>query len=145
MFDLDRFVNAQESIFELALAELQSGLKKSHWMWFIFPQLRGLGQSPIAWRYGLVSLAEARAYLDHSLLWGRLRQCVAAVLGFSDRPLRKIFGSPDDIKFRSSMTLFALACEGETLFMQALDCYCSGSMDAATQKLLGLSSKSSFD
>ncbi|WP_373505734.1 DUF1810 domain-containing protein [Aestuariivirga sp.] len=138
VFDLDRFLKAQESVFETALVELHAGAKQSHRMWFVFPQLRGLGRSSLAQRYGISGLEEARAYLAHPILGLRLRRCVEAVLGVPDRSLRQIFGSPDDIKFRSSMTLFALADGGEPLFQEALDCYCDGIMDPRTVELLGL-------
>jgi uncharacterized protein (DUF1810 family) len=136
-FDLDRFLTAQEPIFEMVLDELHAGAKRSHWMWFVFPQLRELGRSPLAMRYGISGLEEARAYLAHPILGERLRWCVEAVLGVPDRSLRQIFGSPDDVKFRSSMTLFALADGSERLFQEALDCFCGGVMDPKTIALLG--------
>jgi uncharacterized protein (DUF1810 family) len=136
-FNLERFVTAQASIFETALSELKAGRKHSHWMWFIFPQLRGLGHSSNATFYGIGSLAEARAYLAHRLLGPRLLLCTETVLGVGERSLYAIFGSPDDIKFCSSMTLFALACfQGENAFRQALDRYCGSRMDERTLVLL---------
>ena len=135
---LDRFLKAQEPVFDTALDELHAGSKQSHWMWFVFPQLRGLGRSSLAQRYGISGIEEAKAYLQHPVLGLRLRRCVEAVLGVPDRSLRQIFGSPDDIKFRSSMTLFALADGGEPLFQEALDRYCDGIMDPRTVELLGL-------
>jgi uncharacterized protein (DUF1810 family) len=136
-FDLARFVKAQASIFETALSELKAGRKRSHWMWFVFPQLRGLGSSSTATFYGIGSLAEARAYLAHRLLGARLVLCTETVLASGDRSLHAIFGSPDDIKFCSSMTLFALASlQGENAFVQALDRYCGGRMDERTVALL---------
>ena len=138
-FDLDRFVAAQYSAFDQALRELRAGDKQSHWMWFIFPQMQGLGMSSMAQKYGIVSLEEAHAYLGHHVLGERLRQCTEAVLSAEGRTLRQIFGSPDDMKFRSSMTLFALANGGDGgIFRQALDVYCSGEMDPRTLDLLGL-------
>src|SRR3954470_2345249 len=107
-FDRERFVTAQAPVFATALAELQAGQKRSHWMWFVFPQLRGLGRSAMARHYGVGSLAEARAYLAHPLLGPRLIECTCAVLAIEGRPLHAIFGSPDDVKFCSSMTLFSL-------------------------------------
>jgi len=107
-------------------------------MWFVFPQLRGLGSSAMAQHYGIESLGEARAYLEHPVLGPRLRQCVEAVLAVSGLTLHEIFGSPDDMKFRSCMTLFALAGEKEELFQQALDRYCAGAQDPATLDLLGI-------
>jgi uncharacterized protein (DUF1810 family) len=137
-FDLDRFVKAQEPVFDNVLEELRSGLKRSHWMWFIFPQPRGLGRSTTARHYGIDGLTEARAYLDHPVLGPRLRRCVEAVLAVSGRSLHEIFGSPDDLKFRSSMTLFALASDDERLFQEALRRYCGGVADQATLELLGM-------
>src|SRR4051812_12574295 len=107
-FDLERFVTAQASAFATALDELKAGRKRSHWMWFIFPQLRGLGHSPMAQFYGISSLAEARAYLAHPRLGPRLILCTETVLAVEGRSVHAIFGSPDDMKFRSSMILFAL-------------------------------------
>jgi uncharacterized protein (DUF1810 family) len=136
-FDLERFVTAQAPVFATALAELQSGQKRSHWMWFIFPQLRGLGHSAMARHYGIGSLAEARAYLAHPLLGPRLVQCTRAVLAIEGRSLHVIFGSPDDVKFCSSMTLFSLAPdENAIVFRQALDRFCGGRADERTLKLL---------
>jgi uncharacterized protein (DUF1810 family) len=137
-FDPERFLKAQELAFDTALDELHAGSKQTHWMWFVFPQLRGLGRSSLAQRYAISGIEEAKAYLQHPVLGRRLRRCVEAVLGVPDRTLRQIFGSPDDIKFRSSMTLFALADGGEPLFQEALDRYCDGVMDPVTLKLLGL-------
>jgi uncharacterized protein (DUF1810 family) len=136
-FDLQRFVTAQAPVFETALAELKAGQKRTHWMWFVFPQLRGLGLSPTAQVYGLASLAEARAYLAHPLLGPRLQRCTQAALAAEGRSLAAIFGSPDDMKFRSSMTLFARAADEEAaLFRQALDRFCEGRMDERTLALL---------
>jgi uncharacterized protein (DUF1810 family) len=131
-FNLERFVTAQASILDTALGELRAGRKRSHWMWFVFPQLRGLGSSSNATLYGISSLAEARAYLAHRLLGPRLVLCTETVLAVGERSLHAIFGSPDDIKFCSSMTLFALASQGENAFGQALDRYCDGRMDERT-------------
>ncbi len=137
-FNLRRFIEAQASVYATALAEIEDGRKRSHWMWFVFPQLRGLGHSAMAETYGVVSLAEAQAYLAHPLLGPRLRACVEAALKHSGRRLIEIFGSPDDLKFRSSMTLFARAAgPGEPLFAAAIDRLCGGRLDAATLELLG--------
>ncbi len=137
-FDLQRFVVAQEPVFATALAELRAGRKRTHWMWFVFPQLRGLGHSAMAAFYGIASLDEARAYLAHPLLGPRLGECTGAVLGLATGALHDIFGSPDDLKFRSSMSLFALAAgEGASLFRQALDRWCGGRPDPQTLRLLG--------
>ena len=136
-FDLERFVKAQAPIFEAALAELKAGEKRSHWMWFVFPQLRGLGHSPMAEFYGVGSLAEARAYLAHPVLGGRLKLCTESVLAVEGRTSNEIFGSPDDMKFRSSMTLFALAsADKANVFRQALDRYCERRPDPRTEALL---------
>lgn len=138
-FDLDRFVSTQSGVYDQALSELQAGDKRSHWMWFIFPQMLGLGMSPMAQKYGIVSLEEAKSYLAHPILGERLRQCTEAVLDVHGRRLHQIFGSPDDMKFCSSMTLFALATGGDGgIFRQALDRYCSGEMDSRTLDLLGI-------
>jgi len=136
-FDLDRFVTAQAPVFDAALAELQAGRKRSHWMWFIFPQLRGLGFSATAQFYGVASLDEARAYLAHSLLGPRLTLCALTVLEGPARSLHDLFGSPDDMKFASSMTLFeAAAPREERVFGSALDRWCAGERDARTLQLL---------
>ncbi|MEU4242769.1 DUF1810 domain-containing protein [Actinoplanes sp. NPDC026619] len=105
-FDLERFVSAQDGVYPAALAEIRAGSKRSHWMWFIFPQLRGLGLSPVAQRYAISGLAEARAYLEHPVLGPRLIECSTALLAH-DRTASEIFGYPDDLKLCSSMTLFA--------------------------------------
>lgn len=136
-FDPERFVTAQAPVFETALAELRAGRKRSHWMWFIFPQLRSLGRSTTAQLYGIASLDEARAYLAHPLLGPRLDQCTSAVLASGGASLNAIFGSPDDMKFRSSMTLFALAAPDESHpFREALDRWCDGQMDERTVELV---------
>jgi uncharacterized protein (DUF1810 family) len=136
-FNLERFVTAQQPVFETALEELKAGQKRSHWMWFVFPQLRGLGSSSMAEFYGIGSLAEAKAYLGHPLLGPRLALCASTVLALEGRSLHAIFGSPDDMKFCSSMTLFALAeDDGESLFHQALSRFCDGRMDRRTLELL---------
>jgi uncharacterized protein (DUF1810 family) len=134
--DLRRFVDAQARVYERALEELQRGRKTSHWMWFVFPQLRGLGQSPMAHEYGIASLDEARAYLAHPLLGARLRECTAAVNAIDGRSAHDVFGSPDDMKFRSSMTLFHLADPHDVGCTAALDHYFDGETDARTVELL---------
>ncbi len=136
-FDLERFVTAQAPVIDTVLAELRAGRKRSHWMWFIFPQLRGLGQSSTAQFYGIASLDEARAYLAHPVLGPRLEACTRTVLAIADRSLHGIFGSPDDMKFRSSMTLFAVAAGDDgALFRSALKRYCADQMDDRTLALL---------
>jgi uncharacterized protein (DUF1810 family) len=137
-FDLQRFVAAQAGMFDTALGELRAGRKRSHWMWFIFPQLRGLGQSSMATFYGIASLDEARAYLAHPVLGKRLEVCTQATLDSGGRSLAAIFGSPDDMKFASSMTLFALADDrADSVYRTALERMCGGRLDARTQALLG--------
>jgi uncharacterized protein (DUF1810 family) len=131
-FDLQRFVEAQERNYDDALAELKAGRKTSHWMWYVFPQIAGLGSSAMAKAYALGSLAEAKAYLAHPLLGSRLRDCVTAVNAVSGRTAHEIFGSPDDLKFRSSLTLFAEAAPEEPLFRQALAAYFAGEADPRT-------------
>ncbi|MBS7543563.1 DUF1810 domain-containing protein [Ancylobacter oerskovii] len=138
-FDLARFRTAQNPIFAAALAELRAGRKRSHWMWFVFPQLRGLGRSPTAHFYGMASIEEARAYLDDPVLGERLRLATAAVLTADVNSAHAIFGSPDDMKFRSSMTLFTIAARGPGIapFQRALDRFFAGEPDAETLRLLG--------
>lgn len=131
-FDLQRFVEAQARNYDDALAELQAGRKTSHWMWYVFPQIAGLGFSAMAQRYAIGSLAEAKAYLAHPVLGPRLRACVAAVNALSGRTAHEIFGSPDDVKFRSSLTLFAAAAPQEPEFGQALATYFAGEPDPRT-------------
>ncbi len=134
--DLARFVAAQESTFERALAELRAGSKRSHWIWFVFPQVAGLGSSSMARRYAIASLDEARAYLAHPLLGPRLRTTTEAVLSHKGRSLAAIFGAPDDLKFRSSMTLFARAGGESEPFAEALRRFSDGMLDAATLRRL---------
>ena len=118
-------------VYERALAELRDGHKRSHWMWFVFPQITGLGHSTMAQRYAIESLDEARAFLAHDLLGPRLRACTQAVLGVEGRSAHAIFGAPDDLKFHSSMTLFDLA-EPNGVFRAALDLFFAGEPDALT-------------
>lgn len=134
--DLQRFVDAQEAVYDDVLDELHDGRKASHWMWFVFPQLHGLGQSPMAVRYGIGSLGEARAYLRHPLLGPRLRECARLVLAVEGRSAREIFGSPDDFKLRSCMTLFRAAEPAETGFDAVLRKYYGGEADPRTLALL---------
>jgi uncharacterized protein (DUF1810 family) len=134
-FDLARFVTAQVGVFDRAVDELKAGRKRSHWMWFVFPQLKGLGRSPTAQHFGLASLAEADAYVRHPVLGPRLEAAVAAVQASRAADLHSLFGSPDDLKFRSSMTLFAVAAP-EGPFQAALDRWCDGEPDPKTLTLL---------
>jgi uncharacterized protein (DUF1810 family) len=131
-FGLGRFLEAQAAIYEQVCEELRTGEKRSHWMWFIFPQIRGLGRSGMAEKFAISSLEEARAYLGHEVLGGRLRECTELVNAVEGRAAGKIFGFPDDLKFHSSMTLFARAGEGETVFREALGKYFDGEEDAGT-------------
>lgn len=135
MSGLQRFVDAQEEIYATALAELKAGDKRSHWMWFVFPQMRGLGFSSNAQFYGIASLEEARDYLAHPVLGPRLRECTQAVLDVKGKPLDAILGGVDAQKFRSSMTLF-LRASGDAIFRQALDRYCDGIEDEKTLALI---------
>ena len=136
-FNLERFVAAQEPVLSTVVAELKAGHKRSHWMWFIFPQLRGLGHSSMAQFYGIGSLDEARAYLVHPLLGPRLSLCTETVLSVQGRSLHEIMGSPDDMKFQSSMTLFSMVAEGDdSPFRRALDRFCDGRLDERTVALL---------
>ncbi len=130
-FALERFVAAQAGVIDRVLDELRAGRKQSHWMWFIFPQLAGLGRSPTAAHYAIASLDEARTYLAHPVLGARLRACTQLVLDVADKSAHAIFGSPDDLKFRSSMTLFAAAAPAEKLFADALEKYFAGRPDNA--------------
>jgi uncharacterized protein (DUF1810 family) len=135
-FDLERFVQAQAPAITAALSELASGRKRTHWMWFVFPQLAGLGGSAMAKLYAIGSLAEARTYLAHPVLGARLKACVAAALASGERDPHALFGSPDDLKFRSCLTLFAHAAESEPLFREALRVFYDGKEDPATLRLL---------
>jgi uncharacterized protein (DUF1810 family) len=134
--NLSRFVEAQAPVYEQVLAELGEGHKRSHWMWFVFPQLAGLGHSGMAQRFAIASLDEAKAYLTHPVLGGRLRECSRLVLAVQDRSIHYIFGSPDDLKFRSCMTLFSRAAPAEPVFQQCLKKYFAGHADPQTIALL---------
>lgn len=126
-YDLERFVIAQDPVYERVIAELAAGRKRSHWMWFVFPQLSDLGRSTMARRYAIASLAEARAYLAHVVLGSRLLECTGLVLDAEGRSITDLFGTPDDLKFRSSMTLFDAATDAdESWFRAALEKYCGG-------------------
>jgi uncharacterized protein (DUF1810 family) len=135
-FDLQRFVDAQAPVYAQVRAELHAGRKTSHWMWFVFPQIAGLGHSAMAWRYAIRSREEARAYLAHDVLGSRLRECIGLVLHINGRTAHEIFGSPDDLKFRSSTTLFASVADDPALFNAALGRYFAGASDAQTRDLL---------
>jgi uncharacterized protein (DUF1810 family) len=137
--DLSRFVQAQEGDYERALAEITSGRKRSHWMWYIFPQLDGLGSSPTARQYAIKSRAEAGAYLNHPVLGPRLIACAEAALGVEGRSALEIFGFPDDMKLRSCVTLFAQVSPAGSVFHRLLDKYFRGLPDDKTLRLLGIS------
>lgn len=139
--DLQRFLEAQAPVIAAVRAELAHGRKTSHWMWFVFPQLAGLGRSVLAQRYALASLDEAKAYAAHPVLGARLRELAGLVLAHTDRSAHEIFGWPDDVKFHSCMTLFSRAVPDERVFRTALDRFFGGSEDAGTLALLGLTAK----
>jgi uncharacterized protein (DUF1810 family) len=138
-FELSRFAEAQDSTgtYQHALSELRGGSKRSHWMWFVFPQVAGLGMSPTSRRYAIGSLGEARAYLQHPVLGARLVECGQAVLAVEGRSAEQVFGSIDARKLQSSSTLFLRAAPDEPVFQQILDKYFSGVPDAATDRILG--------
>ena len=135
-FVLDRFIDAQDGVYGRVLDELGRGAKQSHWMWFVFPQIAGLGSSPMAQRFAIASLDEARAYLAHPLLGARLLECTGLANHVQDRTAHAIFGSPDDLKFRSSMTLFDRAAPRQAPFRDALARYYGGRPDGRTLALL---------
>lgn len=134
--NIERFLEPQKTSFASALEEVRNGRKSGHWMWFVFPQLRGLGQSNLAWYYGIEDLSEAKAYISHPILGQRLREITYAVLMQEETDPMKIFGWPDNMKFRSCMTLFAQVSEDD-LFMQALVKFFDGNVDQATLQMLG--------
>lgn len=135
-FDLQRFVDAQAPVYDTAVAELRAGHKRSHWMWFIFPQLAGLGRSAMAQRYAIASSDEAAAYLAHPLLGARLRECARIVASLDADAIEEVFGPPDDLKFNSSMTLFADVAPDEAVFQECIDRYFDGAPDRNTLALL---------
>ena len=131
-FDLQRFIEAQDRVYETVRAELKSGRKRTHWMWFIFPQIAGLGHSAMARRYAISSLAEAEAYLKHGILGPRLRECTRLVTMVEGRSAHDILGSPDDMKLHSCLTLFSAAAPEDQIFRRALEKYFGGEEDPAT-------------
>lgn len=135
-YDLARFVDAQEDVYSRVLAEIRAGRKQSHWMWFVFPQFEGLGSSPTSHLFAIKSVDEARAYLGHPILGARLLECSAALLGIQGRSAHDIFGSPDDMKLRSSATLFASVSLADSVFHRVLDTYFGGERDALTLRFL---------
>jgi uncharacterized protein (DUF1810 family) len=136
MSDLQRFREAQEGSYGPALAELRRGRKTSHWMWWIFPQIAGLGSSPTSVHFAIGSLEEARAYAADEVLGARLVECAEALLAHADRSAREIMGSPDDVKLRSSMTLFAIADPSQPIYQQVLDAFFAGERDPRTEALV---------
>lgn len=135
-YSLSRFIEAQEPVYDTALGELERGRKQSHWMWFIFPQLAGLGHSPTASRFAISGLDEAHAYLAHPLLGDRLVQCTRTINAVRNRTAHEIFGSPDDMKLHSSMTLFRETANNPEPFRTAIERYFGGEADARTLELL---------
>jgi len=135
-YDLQRFLDAQAPAIAQVLAELRGGKKRGHWMWFVFPQIAGLGRSEMARKFAIASLDEARAYLAHDILGARLRECAALIIAVEGRTVEEIFGSPDDLKFRSSMTLFARAVPQEAVFKAALQKIFGGQEDRATLEMV---------
>ena len=135
-FDLDRFVSAQDPVYSDVLAELRTGKKRSHWMWFVFPQIAGLGRSEMARKYAIASSDEAAAYLAHPVLGPRLRECARLVATHRDMDIGEILDGPDDLKFHSSMTLFSDVAPDEAIFQTCLDQFFDGRPDAATLALL---------
>ncbi len=135
-YDLQRFVTEQDPVYDEVCAELRAGRKRSHWMWFIFPQIRGLGHSAMAQRFAISSKEEAQAYLNHPVLGPRLRACTRLVTAVDGRTAHDIFGSPDDLKFHSSMTLFSCADPEDSVFVDALAKYFGGEGDALTLERL---------
>jgi uncharacterized protein (DUF1810 family) len=135
-FDLDRFLEAQQHSYDIALQELHHGKKRSHWIWYVFPQLRGLGVSSTSHTYGLSGLAEAQAYLAHPILGQRLKEAINAMLAHRSRTAESVLGELDALKFRSSLTLFSIAVPSEPIFNNALECFFGGELDTRTQELL---------
>jgi uncharacterized protein (DUF1810 family) len=135
-FNLQRFVDAQNRIYQQVCSELRRGVKESHWMWFVFPQIQGLGYSSMSRKYAITSRQEAEAYLNHPILGQRLRECTDIVNRIEGSSIGEIFGYPDDLKFHSSVTLFAEVARDESIFREALRKYFSGKPDEATMKLL---------
>lgn len=136
LFNLNRFVTAQASVYDNVLRELRAGRKTSHWMWFVFPQIAGLGSSSMARLYAITSVDEARAYLEHPVLGARLRECCDILLGLEDLSAEEVFGYPDVVKLRSSMTLFSLAAPSPNIFEAVLSKYYGGEPDPETLRRL---------
>jgi uncharacterized protein (DUF1810 family) len=139
-FDLNRFLTAQADNYDDALAEIRGGRKRTHWMWYVFPQLDGLGSSPTAKHFAIKSLDEAKAYLEHPVLGARLRECAEAALGLASNSATEVFGSPDDLKLKSCATLFACVSPPGSVFEQLLGKFYQGARDPRTLQLLGIKS-----
>jgi uncharacterized protein (DUF1810 family) len=139
--ELNRFIQAQADSYTQALSELREGQKRSHWMWYIFPQIHGLGRSATARHYAIKSRGEALDYLQHAILGARLRECAKALLAVEGKTAHQILGSPDDLKLKSSMTLFDAVAEGEPVFSRVLDKYYDGEKDSATLEILSSDSQ----
>jgi uncharacterized protein (DUF1810 family) len=137
LYDLNRFISAQAGVYDRALAELLGGQKRSHWMWYIFPQIEGLGHSPTTQHYSLKNLEEARQYLAHPVLGPRLKECAEAVLAVKGLSAEDIFGHPDDWKLQSSMTLFELVSGPQSVFSRVLEKYYQGKRDSRTLQIVG--------
>ena len=137
LFDLDRFVQAQEQVMDQVRRELRDGRKRTHWMWFVFPQLSGLGHSPTARHYAIAGLDEAHAFLKHPILGPRLIECSELVCKLVGRSIKEVFGTPDHLKFHSCMTLFSLLPDGAPVFESALEKYFGGVLDRLTNEKLG--------
>ena len=135
-YGLQRFIDAQDRVYDGVCRELRAGRKTSHWMWFVFPQIAGLGRSPTAMRFAISSLDEARAYLAHPVLGRRLRECASLVNAVQNKTAHEIFGYPDDLKFHSCMTLFAHAASDNDVFVEALSKYFDSAHDSATAERL---------
>ena len=135
-YDLQRFVDAQNPVFDQVCLELRDGKKTSHWMWFVFPQIKGLGYSQLALKFAISSREEAAAYLEHSVLGPRLRECTGLVNNIEVRPIKQIFGYPDNLKFQSCMTLFAQVTSDNEVFLRALQKYFAGRLDPSTVERL---------
>lgn len=141
-FNLSRFTTAQSPVYAQVLSELKAGRKRTHWMWYVFPQIAGLGYSETSKYYAIKSLEEASAYLDHAVLAARLRECAKAVLAVEGKSALGIFGSPDDVKLHSSMTLFAQVDEPSSVFARVLEKYFGGKQDSETLRRLGQAAQS---
>ncbi len=135
-FELTRFISAQEMVYSRVISELRNGRKRTHWMWFIFPQIDGLGNSSTTKRYAIKSIKEAEQYLNHPILGKRLKECAEAILAIEGRSISEIFGYPDDLKLKSSVTLFSSLADSHPIFSSIIDKYFNGEQDIRTIKIL---------